>query len=271
MDLTADRVSFSAAVAALTVATKTCTAALAALSKTEETSDQRSETDLLGNSTQARSDTRGASLQTLLTDYSSLLSLVYASTTKIALALKPANPTYSAVVVPLRDVTKHIDSLASCACSIDPDLHGKTLVREVCWAAEGVISSLHVFLICFSDESPEQESYLIKAGAVHEAIERARNISKSNLDAVKKRWEADREGLNDCVKEVAEMIEEEKQSVLGSDDESGDESFGEDDDDWGELVASTSKEKTIKATPEDLARLNEVSRQVSKEILFLIE
>ena len=254
----------------MTIATKTCAAALSALTKTDANSDQRPGSELHRISTDPNSDTREAPLQTLLADYSSLLSLVYASTTKIALTLKPSDPTYSAALLPLRDVTKHADALASCACSIHPDLHGKTLARETRWATEAVVNALHVFLDCFLDDPPVNESYLIRTGAVHEAIERARSISKSNVEAVKKRWEADREGLNDCVKELAEMIEEETADDIESDGESGNSRIGDSfsDDGWGDLGAGSSKRKHVKASQEDLARLNSVSSRVHRNPTF---
>lgn len=266
--LLVDHVLFSVVAVALTIATKTCAAALSALSKSEGTPGGRPGTEIHGNSTGTRSDTRAAPLQTLLTDYSSLLSLVYASITKIALTLKPSDPTYSAALVPLRNVTMHVDALASCACSIDPDLHGNALAREIRWATEAVINALNNSLNNFLGDA--SDNYLIKTGAVHEAIERARSTSKSNLEATKKRWEADREGLNDCVKEVAEMIEEESSSHSGEEDDRGS-AFGDDfgdDDGWGELGVSSSTENHVRASQEELARLHAVSPIVSVVLIL---
>ena len=148
-----------------------------------------------------------APLTTLLEDYSSLLSLIYQSTTKISIALKPSDPTYPAAMTPLKDVTAHTDALASCACSVNRQRHGKTIAREVRWKAEEVINALRTLLDTFiadiqSPGSGAAEMYLAKTGTVHGAVESARSVSRSNAEAVRKRWDLDAEAVNDVVKEI---------------------------------------------------------------------
>ncbi|KAI5122978.1 hypothetical protein M0805_006857 [Coniferiporia weirii] len=241
------------ALAVLQLASQTCSAAIKALADST-TSAQPS-----GVGTDASIDTR-------LKDFASLLSLLYQNVTKLAIALKPSSPTYRAVITPARELTAQTDALVSCACSIDGASNGAALVREVRWAAEGVVNALGTLLGVYAADAQAPgarltrtagEEYLVRTGAVHEAIDRARYLSSSNREAVKKRWDGVIGGVDDCVKEVQEMLEEE-------DDENGDE--GEDegegsdplggDDDWGELdAAPASHKESVKANEEELARL----------------
>ena len=78
----------------------------------------------------------GASLDARLTDYTSILSLIYQDVTKLAIALKPSGPTFRAVLSPGKELAAHADALASCACSVDKALHGSTLARDIRWSAE---------------------------------------------------------------------------------------------------------------------------------------
>jgi hypothetical protein len=60
----------------------------------------------------------------------------------------------------------------------------------------------------------------IRTGAVHDLIDKARGengVSKNNMDAVRKKWAQDWESLDDGLREVSQMIEEEETN--GSEEE----------------------------------------------------
>lgn len=187
---------FKTAFDALRLVLKTCIAAELALKSERNNTDATSSTISLE-----------APLETLLTDFISLLSLLYQSTTKVALTMKPSSPVYTAALTPLKDMRSQLDALASCICSLDPDKHGKALVRELRWATDDVASALHAFVSEFLDDSlpSARKSYLPKTGAVHEALDRAKSVSRTNQDAVRKRWVLDISGMEDCIKEIREM------------------------------------------------------------------
>ncbi|KAH8117592.1 hypothetical protein DFH11DRAFT_1541823 [Phellopilus nigrolimitatus] len=241
------------ALTVLQLAFQTCSATLEALADSQ---------------TRVQSDT-DASLDTRLKDFTSLLSLLHQNTTKLAIALKPSNPTYLAALTPAKELAAHTDALVSCACSVDGGDYGAALAREVRWSAEEVTDSLRSLLGMYIKHAQAQapaggsnggpgEMYLIKTGVIHEAIDRAREISRTNHAAVQKRWKSVLGGVGDCVNEVQEMVEDEE-----NEDDDARKNAGEgledldDDDGWGMLSgAPLSSEKSVKATKEELARLN---------------
>jgi cyclin-D1-binding protein 1 len=193
-------------------------------------------------------------LPVLHKDLISLLSLVYAQITKLAICLKPASPTYSAAVSPLQEMSKHVIAIATCAALFDEDVHGTTLVQEVRSAAREVLESVDAFLktlrnLLNSTAAPEDnQEYLVRTGAVHELIEHARGpngLSKTNLDAVRRRWDADQDVLKDAFKEFEEMLEESTDEADEEEDEFG--------DGWDELGLGTQK-----MTDKELARAKSV-------------
>ncbi|TFK76443.1 hypothetical protein BDN72DRAFT_831016 [Pluteus cervinus] len=148
-------------------------------------------------------------------DFISLLSLLYAATTKLSLALKPSSPTYNASVTPLKDITAHVNALAHCTGLFD----GATLQKEVSSTATGVIESVRDLLQTFLDidSSNDRENntgqagdlYLVKTGAVHHQIDRARSnggLSQSNIDAVGKILLQNQGSLDDAVAEAKELL-----------------------------------------------------------------
>lgn len=236
----------SAACAALQLASQTCDAALKALS------------DLAYNPRSSEDSSENTILPKLLKDYASLLSLIYHSATKLALALKPTSPTFGAALTPLKDLTAHVDALASCACSVLPARDGRALMRELRWKAEEVVGAvqalLGVFVAC-ADSPVAGETYLVKTGTVHETVDRARGVSRSNREAVRKRWEADIGGLDDCAKEVLEMIEDKE---------------GDDDDDggWTDLDSGLPPSESVKPTATEMTRLKMVSSLKSVGVMI---
>lgn len=244
---------FSAALAFLQVAANTCLVALSALA---------------GRETEIKQDETGAnvSLDLLLKDYSSLLSLIYQNTTKLSIALKPSSPTYSASTTPLKELRNHVDALTSCACTVSDLEHGRAIAREIRWCVEEVVRALQPLLGVFIADAQKPrmglaDSYLVKTGAVHEVIDRARDTPRTNAEAVRRRWEDNIGGIGDCVEEVQEMVDDDEkprnEAEEGSDDD--DHGFTEDDDGWGELgVELSSSRMPVKATAEELARLKNV-------------
>lgn len=245
---------FSAALAFLQVAYSTCSAAQDALTD-KEPDNKPHETG------------EDASVDVLLKDYTSLLSLIYQNTSKLSIALKPSSPTYSASTSPLKELTQYVDALASCACTLEASNHGKTLVKEVRWSAEEVIGALQALLGVFITDAElprtgAADSYLVKTGTVHAAIDRAKAVSRSNVEAVKRRWEGDLGGIGDCVEEVQEMVDDEDNRSEEEDtDTDGDADGFTQDDGWGDLGVELSSTKlSVKATAEELARLKSVRR-----------
>ncbi|KAG5651598.1 hypothetical protein H0H81_008119 [Sphagnurus paluster] len=203
-------------VASLNVAVETCSAALESISDAPHDSD-------------------GPDLAVLHKDFTSILTLLYASTTKLCLALKPISPTYSASLSPLKDISDQVSALSHCVCLLEHK-HGITLIQEITSIAKEVIQSIRSLVQAFLDiEKSGQraasgkagDEYMVRVGAVHEIIRNARSLSEDNLAAVKKKLAQDHSSLKDGVEEVDEMIKAH---------ESGAEVDVEDDSDgWDEL------------------------------------
>ncbi|KAL0071420.1 hypothetical protein AAF712_001277 [Marasmius tenuissimus] len=144
-------------------------------------------------------------------DLLSLLALTYASTTKIALVLKPSSPTFSAAVTPLNDLIKHISALAHCVTLFDPDEDGATLKQEVTHLVTDVAAALKGLFQTFLEiDRTDGTEYLMKTGTVHQLIEEARSpsgVSNDNVSAVLKKWKEDTEPLEDGVRELKELID----------------------------------------------------------------
>ncbi|OCH93371.1 hypothetical protein OBBRIDRAFT_885514 [Obba rivulosa] len=178
-------------------------------------------------------------------DFLSLLTLVYTSTTKLTLTLRPSEPSYTAASGPLRDLAQHISSLTTCAILFDA--HGATLSREVRTVAKEVIEALR----CLSENFVNQggQDYLVATGTVHDVVSQAQqSLSTDNISAVKKRWMSDRSMLDDVLDEVAYMIE-----THGAGDEE-DEDEGDLDDEWDELGLGAKK----KMSEAELSRTKKV-------------
>ena len=78
------------------------------------------------------------------------------------------------------------------------------------------------------------EDYLVRTGAVHDAVDKARReLPADNLTAVKKRWEADRDLMADSLEEINAMLED--------DDAEENDLDGEELDEWDELGFGSTK------------------------------
>lgn len=189
------------------------------------------------------SDSPSNAINVLRNDFLSLLTLIYTSSTKISLTLRPSEPAYSASKSPIQDITTHVSSLTTCATLFDP--HGKVLAEAVRRSATEVCQSVLAFAQGFlsitneadsSSSSQSKEDYLVRTGTVHECIEKIRkSLPESNAGAVKNLWLQDRAMLDDSFAEVNTMIEE------GGDGYESDEGFGDDDDLLDELGLGTTK------------------------------
>ncbi|KAF8212238.1 hypothetical protein K438DRAFT_1484924, partial [Mycena galopus ATCC 62051] len=197
------------------------------------------------------------SLPVLHKDLVSLMSLLYAATTKLALALKPSKPTYSASLTPLKDLADHVSALFHCASLFVPEAHGTVLVREVQSLVKDAIESIkslaHTFLDIEASNSRRSsgqagDEYMVRTATVHNVLARARTLSANNLLAVRKRWSEDAASLGDGIREVAEMVEDAESTEHDTED---DDEF---DDGWGDIGIG----KSQKMNPEELDRTKKV-------------
>jgi hypothetical protein len=130
---------------------------------------------------------------------------------------------------PLKDITTHISAIAHCVSLFHPAEHGQTLRNEVQEMAQVLIETvrdlLQTFLPqCANPRSLGQpgEEYLVRTGAVHEIIQNARKgLSTDNLDAVRKKWTLDGGVLDDGLRELEQMIEDQESDLDCDQDEDG--------------------------------------------------
>lgn len=182
-------------------------------------------------------------LHIILTDFISLLSLLHGATTKIALSLNPSSPTYQAALTPLKEVAERVPALSHSVSLIDRS-HGAILLKEVEFVAIDVIQSIKSLMQTLLEETKPNtgsvgrttEMYLVRTGAVHDTIERARtqnSISRDNLAAVRKLWIRDHDSLVDALEEAREVCE------------GADSMNDEFNDGWDELGISTENLKPV--------------------------
>lgn len=190
-------------------------------------------------------------LHTVLADFISLLSLLHGATTKIALSLKPSSPAYNAALIPLKEIADRVPALSHVISLIDQS-YGATLLKEVEFITIDVLESiksltqtlLETTKLNTTSIGTNTEMYLVRTGAVHDTIEKARaqnGVSRENLAAVRKLWVRDHDSLIDALEEAREICD----SVDSLSDES--------DNGWDELGISTEKLK-----PAELERANKV-------------
>lgn len=225
------------ATASLNLLVETCTVALSALNEDA--------TDI--------ADYPTADISVLRTDFISLLSILYAATTKVALSLKPSDPHHKASLVPLKDLTNNVSALVHSVRLIRRQ-EGFTIAKEyevTTRDAVTAIRSLAQTLLSSSSNSTASEEYLMKAGGVHEIIEAARKpgvLSTNNREAVRKMWQRDHGSLVDGFEEIKEICEPSEDQGHDEDDE---DFF---DDGWAELDASSKQ----KLSPREIQRAEKV-------------
>jgi cyclin-D1-binding protein 1 len=131
------------------------------------------------------------------------------------LALDPKEPTFSAAISPLDDLVKHINALASCA-SLFTATFGSTLRTEVVGLALDVLQATRGFVnhcaLITGGATPLSKlkaTHLYLTGSLHELIDHSRGsdeLSKDNLQAVRKKWLQDRSVLDDGYRELSELL-----------------------------------------------------------------
>ncbi|RPD66363.1 hypothetical protein L226DRAFT_500670 [Lentinus tigrinus ALCF2SS1-7] len=184
----------------------------------------------------------------LYKDYQSLLTLIYTSTTKVTLVLRPSAPAPSAALAPIKDLGTSITSFATCATLFD--LHGVTLASDARSLARQVCEAVRALASMFVDSAGED--YLVRTGTVHDVVEKARrDLPADNIAAVKKRWKADRDMIGDSLDEINAMLEDAEE---GEDEAEG----GDLDDEWEELGFGTSK------------KMSEAERECTKKVQPLV-
>lgn len=197
----------------LTLALETCTAALISLSSSQQ-------------------NIAGPDIPILRKDLKSLLSLVHGCTTKCALALKPSQPTYTAALTPVHDLSTHTAALTHCAQLFDVDVHGATITKEAIATVKDVIEAIRALIQTFlalqidagSGTGKAGEEYMVRTGTVHDIINKAKGangLSEDNLGAVRKKWTENRGALEDGFREVGEMVEEAEEMDGGDDGDDG--------------------------------------------------
>ena len=201
-------------------------------------------------------------LSVLHRDLISLLSLLYAACTKIALVLNPSSPAFKAATDPLNDALKHRIGLSHCLSLYNSpnSKYGETLRAEVDHEVIDVLDALKSFAEiqlkavqgakrALGSKAGDKERFM-RVGAVHDMIDKAKKVSKDNVEAVRKRWEQDKGILEDSLREVEEALEEEEEDE------------DEEDDGWDELGLGGSSEMT----KEDRERTIQILAVVKKTI-----
>ena len=179
--------------------------------------------------------------------------MIHHTITKLALALDPTEPTFSAAISPLDDLAKHINAITTCA-SLFTATFGSTLRTEVVGLTSDVLQATkgfidHCVLITSSVTPPPKlkATRLYLTGSLHELIDNSRGadgLSKNNLQAIRKKWVQDRSVLEDGYRELSELL---------TSDETGDDSFNEDFSDEDDLVFDSTP-----LTPEETERVRKV-------------
>lgn len=172
-----------------------CRAALIALSDEPRTNERYPITDFA----------------TLRTDFTSILSLLYSASTKVALSLKPEAPAHhGASLVPLKELSNYVAALLH-SIQLMRQTQGLTLLAEYENVAQNVISSVEKFADGLSRSLSQSESgkdHFVAVGKIHELIDHAKKhgaLSSDNRSAVRKKWVQDYDSLRDGAEEIEEM------------------------------------------------------------------
>ncbi|KAH9484280.1 hypothetical protein JR316_0003761 [Psilocybe cubensis] len=193
----------------------------------------------------------------LRTDFLSLLSIIYAATTKVALSLKPSEPHHKASLVPLRDLANNVAALVH-SIRLMRLQEGSTIMAEYEKVAKSVIISVKGLAEALLQADPK--AYLVRTGEIHELIDFARKaggLSQNNFEAVRRLWLQEHDSLVDGYEEIQEICK--KDSEDGNED-------GEDalEDGWEEFGISSDK----KLSPVEFERAEKVQAIVKLVILL---
>jgi hypothetical protein len=172
-------------------------------------------------------------------DLLSLLSLVYTAVTKISLALRPTDPSWTASLAPLKELTAYVAALMICASRFTSTVHGSALREDVVSSVKHVICGIEELAGVFVNQalgSGNTQDYLLRTAEVHELIESAKSVPQNNAGAVKTRLSSDINALEDAWREVGEMAVEHD-----AEGESSDIDYEIDDDGWAGLGMTAAK------------------------------
>ncbi|KAF9052631.1 hypothetical protein BJ165DRAFT_1607471 [Panaeolus papilionaceus] len=200
-----------------------CKAALIAIAQPEPTENNQS-----------------SEFTTLRTDFISILALLHAATTKVALSLKPTSPQYKASLTPLKELSNNVAALVH-SIRLMQLTQAKSILKEYESVAKTTIRAIESFVqTVISSTSPDE--YLRKTGEIHELIDNARKpgvLSSDNQAAVRKKWSQDYDSLQDGYDELKGICEQ-----RDSGDDEGDE------DGWDEMGFESNR----KLSEEELER-----------------
>jgi hypothetical protein len=107
-------------------------------------------------------------------------------------------------------------------------------------------------------DTEKKDGYLVRTGIVWEACEIFEKASRSNRQAVAKKWNDMVSTMEDAIAEVQQMIEtndDQAGEVGGDEDEDGDDSGNESDDSWNNDDKMTEEEKQLSIRANSLLKL----------------
>jgi hypothetical protein len=120
--------------------------------------------------------------------------------------------------------------------------HGtySVLVDEWREGAENIGSEIQRLLSVLKDHqhassTADENLYLAHTGMVWAAIDRMKGLSRTENQAVIKRWEGQKEIVKDAWTEFKEFLEDQEGDDEDEDDDFGDDGDGDEDDEWGVL------------------------------------
>ena len=153
------------------------------------------------------------------------------------------------------------------SCVVGAAFHGtySVLVDEWREGAENIGTEIERLLGILKDHQHEtstvdENPYLAHTGLVWAAIDRMKSLSRTENEAVIKRWEGQKEIVKDAWTEFKEFLEDQE----GDDDGDDDDDFGDDgedeDDEWGVLERGMTGGKM---SAEEKSRAEAVSKPTS--------
>lgn len=183
-----------------------------------------------------------------LTDiFSTLLSSLKHTVTSLSLAFKPP-VTHEAASQQLDKLADLFARITSCVFASGLDPRWSVLAEEWTYGVQGLGGDLERLLVAFtesssidhvsSSSSSTDNQYLSHTGMVWDAIDKLAGFSTGENAAVVRKWDGQREVVNDAWAEFKDFLEDQAGEQEGSDDEQeGEDALGDDEDhdEWGEL------------------------------------
>ncbi|KAF8582322.1 hypothetical protein K439DRAFT_163118 [Ramaria rubella] len=179
-----------------------------------------------------------APVDILRKDALALHRLLHTYSTHLSVSLGKPPPSFPIALVTLNSLTSQVEQLVSCTSSFPSG----ALRKEAVWAAKTTIQALKTlsqyFESRYRQDEPVGDEYLVKTGAVHDAVVKAENMSKDETEAIVKLWKTNGDALEDSLKDVKEMMEEKDDGEV-------------EEDGWDELVEGIGR----KLSPEEIKRV----------------